>query len=115
MDNKNEHFRHIMLFYFNKGKNAAQTSKKICVVYGKDVVKERVCQKWFAKFRSGKKKTAKIIGAGLGYSTASSIFSRPCSFGLSPVSLPTKFLEWTALYFRRRHQTALKTVFRRKR
>lgn len=53
MDNQNEHFRHIMLFYFKKGKNAAQTSKKIYAIYGEDAVKERVYQKWFARFRCG--------------------------------------------------------------
>jgi len=25
------HFRHLMLFYFRKGKIAAQTAKKICI------------------------------------------------------------------------------------
>lgn len=53
MYNQNEHFRHIMLFYFKKGKSAAQTCNKICAVYGEDAVKERVCQKWFARFCSG--------------------------------------------------------------
>jgi len=42
-----------MLFYFRKGKNATQTRKKICAVYGEDAVSERVCQNWFAKFRAG--------------------------------------------------------------
>jgi len=51
MDNQNEHFRHIVFFYFKKGKNAAQTCKKICPIYGEDAMKERVCQKWFARFR----------------------------------------------------------------
>jgi len=40
-----------MLFYFRNGKNATQTRKKICAVYGKDAVSEDVCQNWFAKFR----------------------------------------------------------------
>jgi len=39
-----------MLFYFRKEKNATQTRKKICAMYGKDAVSERVCQNWFAKF-----------------------------------------------------------------
>lgn len=42
-----------MLFYFRKGKNATQTRRKISAVYGEDAVSERMCQKWFAKFRSG--------------------------------------------------------------
>jgi len=31
-------------FYFCKGKNATQTRKKICAVYGEDAVSEGVCQ-----------------------------------------------------------------------
>lgn len=47
------HYRHILLYYFKKGKRAADTHKKICRVYGDDALTERVCQKWYAKFRSG--------------------------------------------------------------
>ena len=46
-------FRCIMLFYFRKGKNATQTQKKICAVYGENAVSKRMCQKWFAKFHLG--------------------------------------------------------------
>jgi transposase len=53
MDNKNVHFRHIMLFYFKKGKNATQTQGKICAVYGENAVNERTCRKWLARFRAG--------------------------------------------------------------
>jgi len=45
------HYRHILFYYFKKGKRAAEAHKKICRVYGDDVLTER--QKWFAKFRSG--------------------------------------------------------------
>lgn len=48
-----EHIRHIILFYFRKGKNATQTQKKICAVYGEDAVTDRTCQKWFSKFKAG--------------------------------------------------------------
>ena len=41
MECKNEHFRHILLFYFRKGKNTAQAAKN------------RQCRNWFDKFRSG--------------------------------------------------------------
>ena len=34
----------IMLYYFKKGKNATETQKKICVVYGKGAVTDRKCQ-----------------------------------------------------------------------
>ena len=42
-----------MLYYFKKGKNATETHKKICTVYGEGAVTDRMCQKWFAKFRAG--------------------------------------------------------------
>ncbi|GFW06318.1 histone-lysine N-methyltransferase SETMAR [Trichonephila clavipes] len=53
MENQKEHFRHILLFYFRKGKNASQAHKKLCAVYGDEALKEQQCQNWFAKFRSG--------------------------------------------------------------
>lgn len=53
MERSNEHFRHILLFYFRKGKKAADVHKKICAVYGDDCLTERTCQNWFKKFRSG--------------------------------------------------------------
>ncbi|EFN64998.1 Histone-lysine N-methyltransferase SETMAR, partial [Camponotus floridanus] len=49
---KNEHFRNILLFYFRKGKNAAQAAKKLRDVYGEETLKERQCRNWFDKFRS---------------------------------------------------------------
>ena len=53
MEENTQHFQHIMLYYFNKGKNATETQKKICVVYGEDAVTDWMCQKWFAKFHGG--------------------------------------------------------------
>ncbi|GFY18015.1 mariner Mos1 transposase [Trichonephila clavipes] len=53
MENQKEHFRHILVFYLRKGKNASQAHKKLCAVYGAEALKERQCQNWFAKFRSG--------------------------------------------------------------
>ena len=50
---KKQHFRYIMLYYFKKGKNATETHKKICAVYGEGAVTDRTCQKLFAKFRAG--------------------------------------------------------------
>lgn len=46
------HFRHLMLFNFRKGKNAIETTKKICAVYGDGVVTYNSVCKWFAWFRS---------------------------------------------------------------
>ena len=45
-------FRHILLFYYRKSKNAVQARKKLTEVYGKGVLALRQCQNWFAKFRS---------------------------------------------------------------
>ena len=44
-----------MFYYFKKGKNAKKTHThtKICAVYGEGAVTNQMCQKWFAKFRSG--------------------------------------------------------------
>ena len=64
MENQKEHYRHILLFYFRKGKNASQAHKKLCAVYGDEALKERQCQNWFDKFRSGdisKTKNALVV------------------------------------------------------
>ena len=53
MEEKKQHFWHIMLYYFKKGKNTTEAQKKICVVYGEGAVTDRMCQKWFVKFRAG--------------------------------------------------------------
>ena len=45
------------LYYFKKGKNAAEKKKMekkpICAVYGERAVADWTCQKWFVKFRAG--------------------------------------------------------------
>ena len=33
-----QHFHHIMLYYFKKGKNVTEMQKKICAVYGEGAV-----------------------------------------------------------------------------
>ena len=48
-----DHFCHILLFYFRKEKNTAQAHRKLCGVYGDECSSERQCQNWFARFRSG--------------------------------------------------------------
>ena len=47
------HFRHILHYYFRKGKNAVQARKKLYDVYGEKSLTERHCQNWFARFPSG--------------------------------------------------------------
>lgn len=53
MEENKEHFRHILLFYFRRGKKAAEAGREICTVYGTDAINEKTCQKWFQRFRSG--------------------------------------------------------------
>ena len=48
-----QHFWHIMLYYFKKGKNTTEIQKKICAVRGKGAVTDCTCQKWFSKFHAG--------------------------------------------------------------
>ena len=45
-----QHFWHIMLYYFKKGKNASETQKMICAVHGEGAATDQTCQKWFVKF-----------------------------------------------------------------
>ena len=53
IEENKQHFQHIMLYYFKKGKDATETQKQIDAVYGEDTVTDRICQKWFAKFHAG--------------------------------------------------------------
>jgi len=49
MEENKVHFRHLMLFFYWKGKNAIQAANKICAVYG-DAVAERTV--FFARFKA---------------------------------------------------------------
>ena len=53
MEDQNLHYRHILLFYLKKGKNASQALNKVCSMYGKDAISLRSYQRWFEKFWSG--------------------------------------------------------------
>lgn len=53
MEENKIHFRHLMLFYFRKSKNAVQATKKICNIYGDNAVAESTVRKWFARFKNG--------------------------------------------------------------
>ena len=50
IEEKKQHFQHIMLYYLKKGKNTTETPKKICAIYGEGTVTEKMCLKWFVKF-----------------------------------------------------------------
>ena len=52
MEEKKQHFWHVKLHYFKKGKNATETQKKICAVHGEGAVTDQMCQKWSAKFHA---------------------------------------------------------------
>ena len=54
--NKNMHFRHLLLFVFNRDRNHAKvtkTSLKIYDVYSYDAMSERMARSWFARSRKG--------------------------------------------------------------
>ena len=52
MEENKVHFRHLMLFFYGKGKNATQAANKICAVYGEGAIAERTVRKWFARFKT---------------------------------------------------------------
>ena len=52
MEENMQHFQDIMLYYFKRGKNATETQKEICAVYGKGAVTDQIWSKWFAKFHA---------------------------------------------------------------
>jgi len=60
MENFEEHIRHILFYYFKKEKKGKQGKslrqkyhQKTRRIYGRNVVKKRQCQNWFARFRDG--------------------------------------------------------------
>ena len=48
-----QHFWHIMLYYFMKGKNTTEMQEKIRALYGEGAMADQTCQKWFVKFCAG--------------------------------------------------------------
>ena len=53
MEENIQHFWHIMLYYFKKGKMQLKHTKKICAVHADGAVTDRTCQNWFARFHAG--------------------------------------------------------------
>jgi hypothetical protein len=47
---KNEHFRHLLLYEFNRGSKAVEAARNISAVYGEDSIAE-TAQKWFVRFK----------------------------------------------------------------
>ena len=50
MEEKKQHFQHIILYYFKKGKYATETHKKICAVYGEGAVTDQTCKSGLRSF-----------------------------------------------------------------
>jgi len=53
MENFEEHIRHILFYYFKKGKKATEAREKLHRVYDRNVVKKHQCQNRIARFRDG--------------------------------------------------------------
>ena len=50
---KNEHFRHLLLFPFNRGSKVAKATRDVSTVYGEGAIAERTARDWYAKFKNG--------------------------------------------------------------
>lgn len=53
MEDKKTHFCHIMLFSYREGISAAQTTRRICAVYGKNALHKSTVEKRFTHFKAG--------------------------------------------------------------
>ena len=49
--NKLEHFRHTLLFEFNRGAKVVKAARNMCAMYGDSVTGERMARKWFSRFK----------------------------------------------------------------
>ena len=57
------HYRHLILFFYQKGNNAKQAANKVCAVHGEGAVAERTVRKWFSRFKAGDFNLENQIGA----------------------------------------------------
>ena len=48
---KLEHFRHFLLFEFNRDAKAAEAARNICTVYCDNAIRESMGRKWFSRFK----------------------------------------------------------------
>ena len=53
MEDEKMHYRHMLLFYFCKGKNVIEAHKKLFSAYGDKVLSKRLGQNLFKKFIGG--------------------------------------------------------------
>ena len=49
---KTEHFRHYLLFAFNRGIKATEAAHEICTVYGEGAMPESTAHRWFSSFKN---------------------------------------------------------------
>ena len=78
-----QHFWHIVLHYFKKGKNATEMQEKICALYGEGAVTDQMCQKGFAKFLRPADTLARSV-----YAVGCLVHRKTCSS--TPGPLPTR-------------------------
>ncbi|EGI59943.1 Histone-lysine N-methyltransferase SETMAR [Acromyrmex echinatior] len=52
MEINKEKIHYILQYYYDIGKNAAQTYEKICAIYGEDTLSKSAAWKWFTRFRT---------------------------------------------------------------
>ena len=50
MEENMQHFWHVMLYYFKRGKNESEMQKMICATYREGAATDWMCQKCFVKF-----------------------------------------------------------------
>ena len=50
MEENTQHFPHITLYHFKKGKNATEMQKKVCAAYGEGAVTDWTCQNGLRSF-----------------------------------------------------------------
>lgn len=48
-----EHLRHVLIFLFNKKKNAAEAHRTLVEIYGEHSPSVDTCERWFKRFRNG--------------------------------------------------------------
>ena len=48
---KLEHFRHILLFHFDRGAKPVEAARNICAMYGDNAIGESIIRKWFSRFK----------------------------------------------------------------